>query len=216
MIKSTILSGLALLILSTNAIAGNLMIRGDIKVPDGTEIKFSVPVDVLEAIKTSGLSAMVNDKEHLNGLVDSLIGDLASINGKNLVDINMGKQGVSVTVDEVDENQPEEANFIQLNISPANDDAPDIELRIPKGIVYLAAFIGNQFMEKHGEELVEMIKQQIEMNHRPPAHPHMQSDTSIHPEDVEHGEDEDEDDSKEDDPEQFVKKILEEIIKEMK
>lgn len=230
MFKSTFISCLALLILSTNAIAGNLIIRGEVHVPDGTKISFTVPLDVLEAIKTSGLSAMVNDKETLNGLVDSLIGDIASINGKNLVDINVDKHGVTVKVDEVDEDQPEEANFIHLNISPAGDNAPDIELRIPKGIVYLAAFIGNQFMEKHGEELVELIKTQIEMNHRPSDKPQVHSDMSKSPGNPKELWDDDNDDQDSDkgekfapqekreeiDAEKLVKKILEEILKERK
>lgn len=224
MFKSTFISCLALLVLSTNVMASNLIIRGEVDMPDGPKINFTVPVDVLEAIKTSGLSALVNNKEKLNGIVDSLIGDLASVNGKSLVNINMDKHGVSVIVDEVDEDQPEEANFIQLNVSSTEDDVPDINLRIPKGVVYLAAFIGNQFMEKHGEELMDIIKQKIEMHHKPPVHHEVHTEMSkpvnnpkavvdkVDP--LKLQQEIRKEIMKEIDPEKIVKEILKEILKE--
>ncbi len=204
-----IIGCLSLLIFATGAFAGDLLIRGEVNVPDGTEINFTIPLKVLEAIKTSGLSAMVNDKEHLNELVDSLIADLASMKGRDLIEIEMDGHGISVEVDEVDEDQPEEANFIQLDVSPAGENVPDIKIRIPKGIIFLCTFICNQFIEINGEELFDMIKQQIKMNLKPPISQSGccgECKVSSCPKD----------DDDDDDPEELVIKILGKILKELK
>lgn len=168
MFQSKILGCLVVVILSSNAFADDLLLRGKVKVPDGTEIGFSIPVQVLEAIKTSGISALMEDKDQFCGLVDSLMGDIASMKGKSLLEINMGKHGASITVDEVDDDSPEEANFIKVDIKPAGDNQPEIHFCLPKGILFLGAFIGNQFMETNGKELLDMLKQQIRMNCMPP------------------------------------------------
>jgi len=168
MFKSKILVCFAVLTLASSAFAGDLLLRGEVKVPDGTEIGFSVPVQVLEAIKTSGISALMEDKDQFCGLVDSLIGDIDSMKGKNLLEINMGKHGARISVDEANDDNPEEANFIKVDVKPAGENQPEVHFSLPKGIFFLGAFIGNQFMEQNGKELLDMLKQQIRMNCMPP------------------------------------------------
>ena len=227
MYKSIIMGCLALTILASGAFAGDLLIRGQVDIPGEIEIEFTIPLDVIDALKTSGLSAMVNDKDQLNELVDSLFKDIASMKGHNLVEIDMDGHGVVIAVDEVDDDNPEEANFIQLQIDPAGDDAPEINLCIPKGIVFLGAFIGNQFIEKHGEEFMDMIKQQMMMNCKPPAAPQGACGECKAPicpkdDDKNDGDDEDDDDDeihekiqKDINPEKIIKEILREVLKEL-
>ncbi len=226
MYKSIIIGCLALVVVATGAFAGDLLLRGEVDIPNQVQIEFSIPLDVLDAIKTSGLSAMVDDKGKLNQLVDSLIGDLASMKGHNLLEINMDGHGIAIAVDEVDKDNPEEANFIQLNIDPTGDNEPEINLCIPKGILFLGAFIGNQFVEKHGEEFMDMIKQQMMMNCKPPAAPQGgmgECKDKKCPKDNDDGDDDEDDDDdeiqekikKDVNPEKIIKEILREVLKEL-
>ena len=52
----------------SSAFADARIIRGDINIDDGPNISFSAPVGLLQALKTSGISAMVvgckNSSEH--------------------------------------------------------------------------------------------------------------------------------------------------------
>ncbi|MBN2328652.1 MAG: hypothetical protein JXR73_16035 [Candidatus Omnitrophica bacterium] len=171
MFKSSILSCLVVVSLTSGAFAGDLLIRGAAAIPDGTEIEFSIPVQVIEALKTSGLSAIVKDKDRFNELVDGLIGDLCSLEGESLLEVEMDGCNVQISVDEVDDDNPVEANFVQFDIDPAGENQPDIEFRIPKGCFFMAAFLGNQFMESHGKEIMDMVQKQIMMNAMPPAPP---------------------------------------------
>lgn len=164
MVRSTILGCFVMVALASSAFAGDLLICGDVKAPDGTQIGFSVPVQVVEALKTSGLSAMMQDKDQFNVLVDGLMGDLSSMCGKNLLEISCDKVRVKVGVAEVGDDNPEEANFVKLDVKPAGENQPDFHFRIPKGLFFLGAFIGNQFMETHGKEILGVIEQQIKMN----------------------------------------------------
>ncbi len=232
MFKSIIIGCLTVAVLTTSAFAGDLLIRGEVDIPNEVEVEFSIPLDVIEAIKTSGLSAMVDDKGQLNDLVDSLMGDIASMKGRNLVEIDMGDQGgIAIAVDEADKDNPEEANFIQLDIAPAGDNQPEINLRIPKGILFLGAFIGNQFVEKHGEEFIEMIKQEMMKNCKPSAAPQgscskCQAQKCPKDDDYEGDEDDDGDENdehheihekiqKEVKPDKIIKEILREVLKEL-
>ncbi len=163
MMKSKLIGFLAILFVSTGVFAQDMLIRGNINAPDGTNIKFSVPVQVLEAIKTSGISAMMQDKEQFDQIVNFLIDDIRSMVGKNLVEIKFGDKAITVGVEEVNGDHPEEANFLNVDIKPAGEQ-PEIHFSFPKGIIFLGAFIGNQFMEQHGEEFFDLIKQHIMMN----------------------------------------------------
>lgn len=172
MFKSSILSCLIVVSLSSGALADEMLIRGAIAAPDGTEIEFSVPISVIQTLKTSGLSAMVKDKAQFNELVDGLIGDLSSLKGENLVEVEMEGCGVQITVDEVEGIDPIETHFVHIDIDPAGENQPKIEFRIPNGIFFLGGFIGNQFMELHGKDFMEMFKKQIMAHHAmPPASP---------------------------------------------
>lgn len=163
-----ILGCLLVIALSVSAYAGDLLIRGEVNLPDGPKIRFSVPVQILDALKTSGLSAMMKDREQFSQLVDSLCTDLESMKGKNLLAIKFDEHAVEISVAEVDNDSPEEANFLKIDIQP-KDDEPAINISLPKGLFFLSAFIGNQFMEMHGQELLNILKQQIQMNCMPHA-----------------------------------------------
>ena len=69
----------------SSAFADARIIRGDINIDDGPKISFSAPVGLLQALKTSGISAMVENKEELCRLIDSLIGELESIKDNHLL-----------------------------------------------------------------------------------------------------------------------------------
>lgn len=167
MFRSSILGCVVLALVASGAFAGDLLVRGKVAAPDGTAINFSVPVQLLEAVKTSGISALVQDKDKFNEIVDSLMGDLESIKGKNLVEISMGKMGARVSVEEAAEDRPEEANFIKVDVKPAERDQPEVHFSLPKGIFFLGAFIGNQLMETYGKDLIELAKQHILTNCMP-------------------------------------------------
>jgi hypothetical protein len=153
------------------ACADALLIRGEIAIQDAAEIEFSVPVCLLEAIKTSGISAIVEDKDGLCERIDALIGDLASMKGEKLFVLEAEDEAtIHIWVDEVGGDEAAEANFIMVDIDPAEENEPNISLRLPKGLFFLGAFIGNQLMETYGKEFLEMIRQQIIQSNFPPIH----------------------------------------------
>ena len=141
------------------AFADAMMVRGDINIDDGPKISFSVPVDLLQALKTSGISALVENKEELCRLIDSLMGELESTKDNHLLIIKAKNEvEAHVWVEETNGDEPMRANFVFVDIDPGNHEA-QVSLRIPQGIFFLGSFIGNQFVEVHGKEALEMIRQ---------------------------------------------------------
>jgi len=141
------------------AFADSTMVRGDINIDDGPKISFSVPVGLLQALKTSGISAMVENKEELCRLIDSLMGELESSKDNHLLIIKAkNRVEAHVWVEETNKDEPMRANFVFVDIDPGNHEA-EVSLRLPQGIFFLGSFIGNQFVEAHGKEVLEMIRQ---------------------------------------------------------
>lgn len=142
-----------------DAFADATMVRGDINIDDGPKISFSVPVGLLQALKTSGISAMVENKEELCRLIDSLMAELESMKDNHLL-ILKAKNRVEahVWVEETNRDEPMRANFVFVDIAPGNHEA-EVSLRLPQGIFFLGSFIGNQFVETHGKEVLEMVRQ---------------------------------------------------------
>ena len=162
-----------------DAFADATMVRGDINIDDGPKISFSVPVGLLQALKTSGISAMVENKEELCRLIDSLMAELESMKDNHLL-ILKAKNRVEahVWVEETNRDEPMRANFVFVDIAPGNHEA-EVSLRLPQGIFFLGSFIGNQFVEIHGKEVLEMIRQLFLTkikekdrghDHKPPHH----------------------------------------------
>jgi hypothetical protein len=142
-----------------NAFANTTIIRGDINIDDGPKISFSAPVGLLQALKTSGISAMVENKEELCRLIDSLRDELASIKGNHLLIIKAKNEvEAHIWMEETNEDEPMRANFVFVDIDPGKHE-PEVSLRLPKGIFFLGSFIGNQLVEAHGKEALEMIRQ---------------------------------------------------------
>ncbi len=142
-----------------DAFADAMMVRGDINIDDGPKISFSVPVGLLQALKTSGISAMVENKEELCRLIDSLMGELESSKDNHLLIIKAKNEvEAHVWVQETNGDEPMRANFVFVDIDPGKHE-PEVSLRLPQGIFFLGSFIGNQFVEVHGKEILEMIRQ---------------------------------------------------------
>ncbi len=158
---------LTLCIGSYTAQAGEFVIKAEIHPPDGTEIHASVPVSMFEVLKMSVSSAMVESKETVCQLVDGLIDDLKAMNAKDLLRVD-GKVRANVWVEEIDEAHASDGHAIHVFVRPAGENQPEVEFRIPKGLVMLLVGIHNQFMEKHGEDIIKLIKQSI------PKPPHFQ------------------------------------------
>ena len=143
------------------AFADATIIRGDINIDDGPKISFSVPVGLLQALKTSGISALVENKEELSHLIDSLVGELEFSKDNHLLIIKAKNEvEAHVWVEETNEDEPMRANFVFVDIDPGNHDA-EVSLRLPQGIFFLGSFIGNQLVEAHGKEVIEMIRQSL-------------------------------------------------------
>jgi|GEM_PF-3370226 len=141
------------------AFADATMVRGDINIDDGPKISFSVPVGLLQALKTSGISAMVENKEELCRLIDSLMGELESSKDNHLLIIKAkNRVEAHVWVEETNRDEPMRANFVFVDIAPGKHE-PEVSLRLPQGIFFLGSFIGNQFVEVHGKEVLGMIRQ---------------------------------------------------------
>ena len=142
-----------------DAFADATMVRGDINIDDGPKISFSVPVGLLQALKTSGISALVENKEELSRLIDSLMGELESTKDNHLLIIKAkNRMEAHVWVEETNGDDPMRANFVFVDIDPGNHEA-EVSLRLPQGIFFLGSFIGNQLVEAHGKEALEMIRQ---------------------------------------------------------
>jgi hypothetical protein len=166
-----------------NAFADAMMIRGDINIDDGPKISFSVPVGLLQALKTSGISALVENKEELSRLIDSLMGELESTKDNHLLIIKAKNEvEAHVWVEETNGDDPMRANFVFVDIDPGNHEA-EISLRLPQGIFFLGSFIGNQFVEVHGKEVMEMIRQLFltKIKERDHGHDHEPPRHDLHP-----------------------------------
>ena len=144
-----------------DAFANAMIVRGDINIDDGPKISFSAPVGLLQALKTSGISAMVENKEELYRLIDSLMGELESMKENHLLVLRAKNEvEAHVWVEEANRDEPMRANFIFVDIAPGNHE-PEVSLRLPQGIFFLGSFIGNQFVEKRGKEVLEMFRQML-------------------------------------------------------
>ncbi|MCP4610164.1 MAG: hypothetical protein GY845_15755 [Planctomycetes bacterium] len=142
-----------------DAFADAMIVRGDININDGPKISFSVPVGLLQALKTSGISAMVENKEELSRLIDSLMGELESTKDNHLLIIKVKNEvEAHIWVQETNQGEPMRANFVFVDIDPGNHEA-QVSLRLPQGIFFLGSFIGNQLVEAHSKEALEMIRQ---------------------------------------------------------
>jgi len=154
-----------------------MIVRGEITIDNGPNISFSVPVNLLQALKTSGVSAMVENKEELGRLIDSLMGELESMKDNHLLILKANNEvEAHVWVEEANMDEPARANLIFVDIAPGNQE-PEVSLRLPQGLFFLCSFIGNQFVEAHGEEALQMIRQvffaKIKEKDRGPDHePH--------------------------------------------
>ncbi len=124
---------------------------------------------------------MVENKEELDRLIDALVGELESMKDNHLL-ILKAKNEVEahVWVEEANTDEPARANLVFVDIAPGNHE-PEVSLRLPQGIFFLCSFIGNQFVEVHGEEALQMIRQvflaKIKEKDRGPGHepPHHDS-----------------------------------------
>ena len=140
-----------------NASADTIIVRGDINIDDGPKISFSAPVGLLQALKTSGISALVENKEELCRLIDSLMGELESIKDNHLLILKVKNEvEAHVWVEEANRDEPMRANFVFVDIAPGKHE-PEVSLRLPQGIFFLGSFIGNQFVERHSKEVLEMF-----------------------------------------------------------
>ena len=154
-----------------------MIVRGEITIDNGPDISFSVPVGLLQALKTSGISAMVENKEELGRLIDSLMGELESMKDNHLLIIKAKNEvEAHVWVEEANMDEPARAILIFVDIAPGNQE-PEVSLRLPQGLFFLCSFIQNQFVETHGEEALQMIRQvflaKIKEKDRGPGHePH--------------------------------------------
>jgi hypothetical protein len=166
-----------------DAFADATMVRGDINIDDGPKISFSVPVGLLQALKTSGISALVENKEELSRLIDSLMGELESTKDNHLLIIKAkNRMEAHVWVEETNGDDPMRANFVFVDIDPGNHEA-EVSLRLPQGIFFLGSFIGNQFVEVHGKEVMEMIRQLFltKIKERDHGHDHEPPRHDLHP-----------------------------------
>ncbi len=153
---------LSISMLTGAAYADDLLIRAEINSGDGSQVKISAPLCLLELLKTSIPRPVGIDREEISPLVDSFIEDFETMKGQDLVRVE-GKENVHVWVDEIE--SPEDANFIKIDVDEG-DDAPEVHLRIPKGLLFLVSHIGNKFVEMHGEHMFPMMKRHMP---HPPA-----------------------------------------------
>ena len=161
------------------------LVRGEIHIDDGPEVSFSIPISLLQALKTSGLTAMVEDKEKLGLLVDSVLAELESMKASDLPILRVRNEGAKadVWVEEAGEDDPMRAGFVFVDIVRSDHEA-EVSLRLPQGIFFLGSFMCNQFMETHGDEVFEIIRESLLAkveaaehghSHEPP-YPHQETD----------------------------------------
>ena len=141
--------------------ADAMIVRGDINIDDGPKISFSAPVGLLQALKTSGISAMVENKEELHRLIDSLMSELESMKENHLLVLKAENEvEAHVWVEEANRDEPMRTNFVFVDVAPGNHE-PEVSLRLPQGIFFLGSFIGNQFVEEHRKEVLDMFRQML-------------------------------------------------------
>jgi hypothetical protein len=149
--------------------AETIIIRGEISIADGREICFSAPVGILEALKTSGISALVENKDEFCRLIDALGGELESAKDNDLLIFKAKNEAEAhVWLEEADGDEPMRDNFVFVDIE-AGENEPEVSLRLPQGIFFLSSFIGNQLAEIHGEEVLETMRQSFLMKIREKA-----------------------------------------------
>jgi hypothetical protein len=168
-----------------NAFADAKIIRGDINIDDGPKISFSAPVGLLQALKTSGISAMVENKEELCRLIDSLIGELESIEDNHLLVLRAKNEvEAHIWVEEVNRDEPMRANFVFVDVAPGKHE-PEVSLRLPQSIFFLGSFIGNQFVEEHRKDILETFKQMFLIKIKEKERRHKQEPPHYQPQPIE-------------------------------
>ncbi len=169
--RFTVLSGCLLLLLfgfaATGALAQESVIRAEINPPDGTKINFSAPLSLLQTLKSSIPGQLVQDKGAVEQAVDELIGEFDSIRGKDLVRVE-GPIHARIWVDEANGDNPEDLNFIQVRVKPGDGNQPEVQIRIPKGMIFLISCITDQFLAKYGDEIFSAIRQNLPHHPQPP------------------------------------------------
>lgn len=221
-----VLITLSCLLVGSAVWSEDLVIRVKVDASDGTKVEGSAPLGLLEVIKSSVSLPFLN-KDEFNPLVDALIQDLESIKGRDLLRVE-AEDKVRVWVDEVDDDHPEEINFVQFMVDPADDDEPTIQVCLPKGLFFLISNIGDQFMKLYGEQIFSAIQQ-----HQPPfpipphfSHHGMKQDTDeeevehecaeeAEQEDVEVEHDDEDDDEDEDEEISDLENLKKEILKQL-
>jgi hypothetical protein len=169
----------------SGAFAEAKIIRGDINIDDGPKISFSAPIGLLQALKTSGISAMVENKEELCHLIDSLIGELESIKDNHLLVLRAKNEvEAHVWVEEVNRDEPMRANFVFVDVAPGKHE-PEVSLRLPQGIFFLGTFIGNQFVEEHRKDILETFKQMFLIKIKEKERRHKQEPPHYKPQPIE-------------------------------
>lgn len=219
--RFTALSGCLLMLLcgfaATGVVAQESVIRAEINPPDGTKINFSAPLSLLQTLKTSIPGQLVQDRGEIERAVDELISEFDSIRGKDLVRVE-GPVHVRIWVDEANGDNPEDLNFIQVRVQPAGGNQPEVQIRIPKGMIFLISCITDQFFAKYGDEIFSAIRQNIPHPHQPPmSWPGEKMEKEMKKK-IEKQEKPEKWDKKEmpGDPEAIKKAVLEGILKELK
>jgi hypothetical protein len=168
-----------------DAFADAMIVRGDINIDDGPKISFSAPVGLLQALKTSGISAMVENKEEFRSLIDSLIGELESMRENHLLVLRAKNEvEAHVWVEEVNRDEPMRANFVFVDVAPGKHEL-EVSLRLPQGIFLLGSFIGNQFVEEHRKDILETFKQMFLIKIKEKERRHKQEPPHYQPQPIE-------------------------------
>lgn len=198
-------------IMVSSVSAEDLLIRGKINVNDGTEINISAPICLLEVLKAPIPFLKEEQNNQIKMLVDGICSDIASMKGQDIVKVE-GPDKVRFWVDAVDQNHPEEVNFVKVNVNPAKQDQPKVQVCIPKGVFFLASFIGNTFMQLQGNEILKHLN--VPMPPMPPMHqPDMKNKEDM--KEMKHQEKIEIKTDGKPDPERIKKEIMDNVMKEL-
>lgn len=113
----------------------NLLLRVEVNIQDGPEAKISIPVSCLDTLLTCVSDAFKQAGDEMPIKVEELFDQIASAKGVDLVKVSGEGQSVRVWVDEVDEDNAKELNFLRVYAKPEPGKDIEVNVNLPKGLI---------------------------------------------------------------------------------
>lgn len=126
---------------SASASEDSLILRIEADIPDGPQLKASVPISCLEALLYTVAHEFKKEGQKPLFIVEELFNQIRESEGRHLVSIAGDQQKIQIWVEEAAGEAERDLNFIKLYMKPERDKDMEINICLPKGLVELAGYM---------------------------------------------------------------------------